>query len=559
MSGTNGFLYSQIGYDANLPKQMIIRSDDEQFLSKEAVMEVLDARSLGLIERVPVRFWGRLWKTCWWQADFSQVMLTGDVVLRVTDGGQIHFTSDAVAIGDSLLMEKTWRTVAMEQMEARAKVARGGRGWLDCGADLREVNSHASFLIGLFEFMENTAPWVTPEETTRLCVIAEQGLDYIASCQDRAEALGFGDGAMIHEIPTSMRVLPVDVMQSAVAFAKASRLLAEHNPQKSLNYLNRAERAFAWLRKAEPPAPQGFEPLAHGAPENYQPPHEWMTRELLLLCWAAVELVKAGRPAARTAAYDYAGQVLSRQIPREAAEDELYGHFYTFSDHAFSEKAWTHHHVCRDTGTTFPNYLVALTDMCRIWYDQPEAAVWRQALLDYAQGYLIPACNRNPFQLLPVGFYQGQGLLWFGGIWHGINAAYGWAAALAADFDLFFGLREEMRKIIAGNLLWIAGLNAGITRDSLAGSLKSKPDVPEGQALPFSMISGIGQRSAGSWTGIRGSICNGFDLDEQFTFNHPALKELDAPDMFTDEDWITHSGAWLAALGRLRLSTYFFG
>jgi hypothetical protein len=62
------------------------------------------------------------------------------------------------------------------------------------------------------------------------------------------------------------------------------------------------------------------------------------------------------------------------------------------------------------------------------------------------------------------------------------------------------------------------------------------------------MIYGVGRRYAGSWRTIRGSICNGFSRGQQFHFDvEPQLSE-DRPEAFTDEDWITHGGAWLAAL-----------
>jgi hypothetical protein len=64
------------------------------------------------------------------------------------------------------------------------------------------------------------------------------------------------------------------------------------------------------------------------------------------------------------------------------------------------------------------------------------------------------------------------------------------------------------------------------------------------------MIHGVGRRWAGGFAAFRGAICNGFSAGEAFIFDVAATRENDAPSAFTDEDWITHSGAWLSALAR---------
>jgi hypothetical protein len=76
-------------------------------------------------------------------------------------------------------------------------------------------------------------------------------------------------------------------------------------------------------------------------------------------------------------------------------------------------------------------------------------------------------------------------------------------------------------------------------------------DIPEHEALPASMIHGVGQRWAGGWTTMRGSICNGFATGEQFKFDVPPTLENDSKITFTDEDWITHCGGWLSGCSRL--------
>ncbi len=241
--------------------------------------------------------------------------------------------------------------------------------------------------------------------------------------------------------------------------------------------------------------------------------------------------------------------VLARQVTADAPEGEYFGHFRAFDGYPFTEKAWSHHQFGFNCGLVFPHYVLPLLMMLEGRAFPDRAQRWQTALENFAYHYFLPACRANPFWLLPNGYFTEVGLIWFCGLGHGMNAAYGWAAVLALEFARFF--RDPVfHKIAFGDLQWIAGLNAGLTRESLAGSWKFRAELPEGVAVPCSMIHRVGDFTAGSWLDIPGSICNGFDVDEQFKLNTEPSAAVDAPRLFTDEDWITHAGAWLSAVAR---------
>jgi hypothetical protein len=118
----------------------------------------------------------------------------------------------------------------------------------------------------------------------------------------------------------------------------------------------------------------------------------------------------------------------------------------------------------------------------------------------------------------------------------------------------FFAMtgEAEFKDIAVSNLQWICGLNAGITKEAITlGCVIDDPDIGEGEAVPFSMINGIGGFSAGCWTKIKGSICNGFGTGKQFVYDVPPVKGKDRPEALHDEDWITHNGGFLAGLSRM--------
>lgn len=277
----------------------------------------------------------------------------------------------------------------------------------------------------------------------------------------------------------------------------------------------------------------------------------FMTGDLLMMVWGAVELAKSGKPEYLDEAVRRADQILSRQVPKERPEGEFYGHFYTFDDHLFTEKAFTHHHVGHDTSLMFNHYLVALLDLCDLLPDHPNQPRWRQAIRNFAYGYFLPACQKNPFYLLPQGYYAGQGLLSFCGPWHGFNVCYGYAAALAVRFEIFFG-DPSFRPIAVGNLQWICGLNAGLTAESFEGSVMWREALPPGKAVPYSFIHGIGRNSVRTWSKIPGSIGSGLCTNRQFHMEVEPTVENDIPSRYSDEDWIPHAGGFLSGLAHLR-------
>jgi hypothetical protein len=146
-----------------------------------------------------------------------------------------------------------------------------------------------------------------------------------------------------------------------------------------------------------------------------------------------------------------------------------------------------------------------------------------------------------------------EGPLWFTGLFHGTNTIYGYTAALALKLSKLF-YEPILKEIAIGNLQWVAGLNAGVTKGNLKASVVYSEDIPEDIALPSSMICDIGNKSAGTWFRTRGVVCNGFSTGTQFVMDVDPTKENDGPFSFTDEDWIPHSAAWLTGLMKLNKS-----
>lgn len=565
-----GLLVSQIGYDLRAPMRALWRGA----LPTGAIFRLQNENGQTILEK-PLTFWGECWHSDWWIADFSELTTPGTFTLTIEASGVPPVTCPPFNVGEYQLWHSTVKTVAIEQFERRAELARFGNGWKDCGSDMREVGSHTGALIGLLDLLNIGFEWLGREESLRLAKQIMHGCDYLITCQQRAADLGWEAGALVHEMPNNPVLILQDQGQFVVALAKAARHIYELDPQRGMDYLRRAAAAYEFLtRKCQPSTLPHFSAKLHGAPEGYlpspltsvskeeRPEHRaetdevmmqtgFMTGDLLMMVWGAVELAKSGKPQYLDEAVRRAGEILRRQATKDKPEGEFYGHFYAFDDLVYTEKAFIHHHIGHDTSMMFNHYLAPLLDLCDLLPDHSEQPRWRQAAHDFAYGYFLPACQKNPFYLLPQGYYAGQGLLSFGGPWHGFNVCYGYAAALAVRFEIFFG-DPAFRSIAVGNLQWIAGLNAGLTSDSFEGSVMWRENLPEVEAVPYSFVEGIGTNSVKTWSRIPGSIGNGVCTNRQFQMEVEPTAENDIPRRYSDEDWIPHAGGFLSGLVHLR-------
>ncbi len=559
-----GLLVSQIGYDLRAPMRALWRGA----LPEGAIFRLQHKSGETVLEK-PLTFWGNCWHSDWWIADFSDLTTPGTFTLTLEASGVPPVTCPPFNVDEYHLWHSTVKTVAIEQFERRAELARFGNGWKDCGSDMREVGSHTGALIGLLDLLNIGFEWLGREDSLRLAKQIIHGCDYLVTCQQRAADLGWEAGALVHETPNNPVLILQDQGQFVVALAKAARHIYELDPQRGMDYLRRAAAAYEFLtRKCHPSTLPHFSAKLHGAPEDYSPPalsesrsertpdaevEAFMTADLLMMLWGAVELAKSGKPEYLDEAVRRADQIIRRQVTRKNSEGEFYGHFYTFDDHLFTEKAFTHHHAGHDTSLMFNHYLAPLLDLCDLLPpNHPEQPRWRQAARDFAYGYFLPACQKNPFYLLPQGYYAGQGLLTFAGPRHGFNVCYGYAATLAIRFEIFFG-DPSFRPIAVGNLQWIAGLNAGLTADSFEGSVMWREKLPAGEAVPYSFIEGIGANSVKTWSRIPGSIGNGLCTNRQFQMEVEPTVENDIPLRYSDEDWIPHAGGFLSGLTYLRM------
>lgn len=558
--GPAGMLFSQVGYEPGFPVRIIVRLPATELLSGDAVCRVTSTQN-NFMHEAACRYWGEIWKSHWWVAEFNGVE-EGEWFVQIVSDGDCVFCDKGLIVKKSILWDSTINWSSVDMLERRRHFTGVGAGWQDAGTLWVESPAQSAMIILLGELLERKKDSFEQGFLERIYNQIMVGCDYLVMTQNKAEELGFPKGSMSHDIKGHEKdILPHDAMKAVIALAKAAQLLPEKFEAKKQKYADSAQKAFHWLTKtAKPMGSYGYMKMQRGLPvESEIPKNEWPTRDLLSMCWASLEMLKQGSTGTEEIAFDFARKVMARQISADKSVSGFYGHFYEYDSMEHAEPSWTHGIVPSDKGVEFgtdmggvyPNYLLPLVELLKKYPEHADAKRWKQSLTDFTYGYLIPACEKNPFYIVPQGIFANEGPIWFCGTFHGTNAIYGYTAALA--FELAVLLNEPKLKNIAyGNLQWLAGLNAGITKENLKlGCVVFSADIPDGVALPASMICHIGKRWAGTWFQTRGVICNGFSTGEQFKYDVEPKKANDGPFSLTDEDWIPHSAAWLTGLLRI--------
>ncbi len=552
-----GLLFSQIGYEPGYPVRIIIRLPAKEDLSTTAVCRLTPLSGHSSIEST-IQYWGETWGSHWWEVRFMDMPISGEWLIEVQDGNEILFRDEMLRIEKGILWDHTIEWSSVDMLERRVHFTKVGAGWQDAGTLWVESCAQSAMVIGLEELLEKGAGRFDDAFKERIYKQVIVGCDYLVMTQEKARELGFPEGSMSHDLHGHERdILPNDATKAVVALWKAARLLPDSFLAKKEEYSRAADKAFDWLRNAaRPMGDYGLSRFQRGLEEEVAIPNdEWQTRDLLMLCQGALEKYVNGDHGAKKICVDLAEEVYGRQLKKENPEAGFYGHFREYASLPHTEKAWCHgivnNNFGADLGGIYPNYLMPVIEMVQLWPDHPDAGQWRSMLEDFTYGYLIPACERNPFKIVPLGIYGEEGPVWFCGTFHGTNAIYGYTAALALELTHLFD-DPHLKEIAYGNLQWLAGLNGGITRQNLEkGCVIYSADVPEGLAMPASMICHIGDRWAGTWFQTRGVICNGFSTGAQFRYDVAPVQANDGPFSLTDEDWIPHSAAWLTGLVRL--------
>lgn len=545
--GTINFHYSKIGYEIGQKKVALLSGDGEVTPVKFSVIRAVHGQEIRYMYHGDISCYGEKWNKTWYVVDFTEFETCGTFALEVelSDGTKVQNEAmHPIDIGDNILWNRTWHCVSLEQLDARRDSSyQPEGGWRDCGSPLQEASSHLIMIDSLCDLYECS---LTPDSYyEKIYKHLIRGCDYVCKCQDKAVELGFGEGAVVHEIRENLAVSSGNCARVAVVFSRVSQILKDAYPEEAAMYLDRAIKAFQFISNHGPIVymdDTGALQETHGAPKGFTTaPEEFMTRDLLSLCEAAMNFGDLGMVEYYPMAHDYAAHIYSRQVAKDQAEDGLYGHFYTFDSYEFTEKAnlhcgaWNFPYKNYNQGAHMPFWILPLIRLANREKGTELGNQYDEMIRNFAYNFLLPATKANPFGIIPAGYYIDKGLLFFSGWYHGHNKIYGFAAKLGMSLYEYLG-DEEFKHMATDNIQWIAGLNPGVEEN---GSIVSK-----------SFIGGIGSIYHEDWNRLRGTIINGFDANNQFSI-HPVVKELDLPSHMDDEGGIHHCSGFVSGISSI--------
>jgi hypothetical protein len=535
----SGLLCSQVGHDIDEAVRVVYRGVTADALPAGAVLVARGPS--GAVRQVAMSPWGSCWGAYWWTAELG-TLLAGEWAVELS-AGPVHEQA-VLEVAAHRLWRASWRMVALEQLERRTRIARAGHGtgWQDCGCDWQEANSHAVCTLGLSDLLLTAGHAMDADERRRTQAQIAVGCRLLDLLQDEAGRRGLPAGSLVHEMLRAPQPLARDALWAALAWAMAAHAIGG---DAGAAWRARARAALQWWEQA-PIEHARMDAVAHGWTSGYVPPAERPVGDLALAAWAWSTLAEQVDDAACMTAAAYADKVMALQIA--PAGSRPHGHFWEFSDRRHPAALCTHNNIGPDTGDCGMPPALALAMLLKRWPRHADAGRWRDACQAHAIGWLEPSAHAAPFAIAPRVWHDGW--VHFGGLWHGMNAAYGLGAVLCDELAVLLD-RPVLRAQATAQRQWIVGLNAGLTtaaRD--LGCHMTLPLTQEGRALPVSMITGVGHRWAGGWMAIPGSIANGFSAGGQFVFDVPGEPAADGPSSYTDEEWIVHAGAWLMAVAR---------
>ena len=354
--GLSGLLFSQVGYEAGQPVRVVVRLPNKEALPPSAQCVLASVADSKKIQQAPCAYWGELWRSHWWVAEFPPTVEAGEWGVSIQNKGNVLMEDSGLSIGKDILWNETIRLASVDMLERRLHFTKVGAGWQDAGTLWVESPAQSAMIIALNELHEQCGESLEPGFMQRLHQQLTVGCDYLVMTQEKAEELGFPQGAMSHDLLGHEKdILPHDASKAVVALLRTVRTLPDNFQKKKDRYQAVAYQAYQWLvAQAQPMGDYGYSRFQRGLPENTPvPADEWPTRDLLTMCQAALEMDHHGRPEAKAEAVALAQQLLNRQITADHPEHGFYGHFKEFDSLPHSEPSWTHGIIATPEGSQF--------------------------------------------------------------------------------------------------------------------------------------------------------------------------------------------------------------
>ena len=128
-SGVAGLLFSQVGYEPGLPVRVLVRLPVRELLPDSATC-LLVPTSTGKQYLTECRYWGEIWKSHWWIAEFDSLGEGGEWDIEIKSGNAVVFRDSGLTVKRNILWDSTFEWSAVDMLERRRHFTWVGAGWL---------------------------------------------------------------------------------------------------------------------------------------------------------------------------------------------------------------------------------------------------------------------------------------------------------------------------------------------------------------------------------------------------------------------------------------------
>ncbi|MDZ7606597.1 MAG: hypothetical protein U5K79_13645 [Cyclobacteriaceae bacterium] len=225
--GVTGLLFSQLGYEPNLPIRVVVRLPERLLLSDQAVCSLVPENGEKTIKN-PCTYWGELWGSHWWIAEFASPTAEGEYAIEVLDGGSVVYADSGLLVKKGILWDSTIEWSSVDMLERRKHFTKVGAGWQDAGSLWVESPAQSGMVISLEELLEKSRDKFDAAFIQRIYDQIIVGCDYLVMTQKKAKELGYADGTFTHDLHGHEHdILPNDANKAVVALMRAVRLLPD--------------------------------------------------------------------------------------------------------------------------------------------------------------------------------------------------------------------------------------------------------------------------------------------------------------------------------------------
>ena len=507
-------LVSQIGYSADGLQEAYIVSDQEKLPSAYNTLRIRD-KSGAVFKEVDLIYAGKWWNVNFWKANLD--LQEGEY--RVQTGGNPPLTSHSFPVkkDKSFYFDPYYNDMAIRQMQSRWRDDKLA-GFIDCGSNIRETNSHATMLKGMMDLVNYTGNFLNNDQVLAIDSIFDHFLHFFTDQQNDNGSIRGGGGILF----------PYHIIQWPNHLKGTYGLiqLAEYYKKNDhTNYLKANTAAIKGLQYAR-------ENLTHDSTYTNH-------FTVALLCEVAFHELN-NDPVSLQFARKYAKILHQRQVHDK---NGFYGHFkLTSNDDEYARLNIHTPNPWKNNGAYWGLTLRGLLKLIQAYPDHELKNEWHETLENYVYGFIVKMCEASPMKLVANGLYgKNNTPKWFSDIYHGMNMTYGLIAADLIAYSEYFD-DPYLVELAEHQLLWIGGLNTG---KGLPGPTESFSSI---EHHGYQWLSD-GDVKDFEFTNLEGTIVNGLSATRQFVRTMP--KGIEYPQHLCDESWISHTGGWLSGITHL--------